>query len=153
MTDTNASWPIRFFASDEAVRHVAAGLVARTLPRPEWTHEGHLAACCCLVLEYPALDLERDLPGIISRYNEAVGGVNDDTQGYHETITQAYLHAVRAHLAGHPEGTLAERVNALLASERGRRDWPLRFWSPELLFSVAARRGWVAPDLAPLPEN
>jgi hypothetical protein len=145
--------PIRFFADDAAVRHVAAGLVARTLPRPEWTHEAHLAACTCLVLEYPALDLECDLPGIIARYNESVGGVNDDTQGYHETITQLYLRAVRAHLAEHPESTLAERVNALLASERGRRDWPLRFYSPELLFSAAARRGWVEPDLAALPEN
>lgn len=145
--------PIRFFADDAAVRHVAAGLVARTLPRPEWTHEGHLAACACLVLEYPALDLERDLPGIIARYNESVGGVNDDTQGYHETITQLYLRAVRAHLAEHPEGTLAERVNALLASERGRRDYALRYYSPDLLFSVAARKSWVEPDLAPLPEN
>jgi hypothetical protein len=151
MTDANDSWPIRFFADDAAVRHVAAGLVARSLPRPEWTHEAHLAACTCLVLEYPSLDLERELPGIIARYNESVGGVNDDTQGYHETITQLFIRAVRAHLAEHREGSLAERVNALLASDRGRRDWPLRFYSPELLFSVAARRGWVEPDLAPLP--
>ncbi len=143
--------PIRLFADDAAVRHVAAGLVARTLPRPEWTHEAHLAACACLALEYPALDLERELPGIIARYNESVGGVNDDNQGYHETITQLYLRTVRAHLAEHPAGALAERVNALLASDRGRRDWPLRFYSSELLFSVAARRGWVEPDLAPLP--
>jgi hypothetical protein len=145
--------PVRFFADDAAVRNVAAGLVGRTLPRPDWTHEAHLAACCCLALEQPELDLERTLPIIIARYNEAVGGVNDDTQGYHETITQLYIRAVRAHLAEHPAGRLAERVNALLAGERGRRDYPLRFYSPELLFSVAARRGWVEPDLAPLPEN
>ena len=34
----------------------------------------------------------------------------------------------------------------------GRRDWPLRFYSRERLFSVAARRGFVEPDLAPLPD-
>jgi hypothetical protein len=33
----------------------------------------------------------------------------------------------------------------------GRRDWPLGFYSRELLFSVAARRGFVEPDRAPLP--
>ena len=30
----------------------------------------------------------------------------------------------------------------------GRRDWPLRFYSRERLFSVEARRTFVAPDLA-----
>ncbi len=42
-------------------------------------------------------------------------------------------------------------VNALLASPAGRRDWPLRFYSRELLFSTAARLAFVPPDLAPLP--
>jgi hypothetical protein len=32
----------------------------------------------------------------------------------------------------------------------GDKAWPLTFWSRERLFSVAARRGWVEPDLAPL---
>jgi hypothetical protein len=34
----------------------------------------------------------------------------------------------------------------------GARDWPLRFYSRDLLFSVAARRGFVEADLAPLPD-
>jgi hypothetical protein len=33
----------------------------------------------------------------------------------------------------------------------GSRDWPLRFWSKERLFSVDARRAWVEPDLAAMP--
>jgi hypothetical protein len=143
---------IRFFADDAAVRHVAAGLVDRTLPRAEWTHEAHLAACCCLVLEYTDFLPEQDLPGTIRAYNEAVGGVNSDSEGYHETITQLFIRSVRAHLAECVHGSLAERVNALLASPRGRRDWPLRFYSPELLFSVVARRGMVSPDREPLEQ-
>ena len=31
------------------------------------------------------------------------------------------------------------------------RDWPMRFYSRSLLFSVEARRGFVTPDLAPFP--
>ena len=34
----------RLFPDDAAVRRVGEGLIARTLPRPEWTHEAHLAA-------------------------------------------------------------------------------------------------------------
>ena len=96
---------------------------------------------------------EQEMRSIISAYNEAVGGVNDDSQRYHETITQVYIAGVKAHLA---EVGLAiplhEAVNALLLSERGRRDLPLRFYSKELLFSVAARRGFVEPDRASLSE-
>jgi hypothetical protein len=42
-------------------------------------------------------------------------------------------------------------LNELLAGEYGRSDWLLSYWSKPLLFSVAARRAWVEPDLKPLP--
>lgn len=142
-------YPIRLFADDAAVRRVAAGLLASTLPRAEWTHEAHLAACACLILEYPGFMPEAELPGVIRRYNESVGGVNDDTQGYHETITQAYVRTLRAHCSEWQGSSLAECVNALLGSERGERGWLLRFYSRERLFSVEARRAFVAPDLMP----
>ena len=76
--------------------------------------------------------------------------MNDDTQGYHETLTQLYIAGVRGFLAGAGKGDLLGRVNALLASEIGARDWPLRHYSRERLFSVEARRGWIEPDLQPI---
>ncbi len=139
----------RLFSDDAAVRRIGEGLVDCTLTRPDWTHEAHLAACLYVLAERPDLHAERDLPHLIRRFNESVGGVNDDTQGYHETITQTYIAAVRAFLARtDPTLPLAARVNALLGAEEGRRDWPLRFYSPERLFSKEARLGWVEPDLA-----
>ena len=143
----------RLFSDDDAVRRVGEGLLARTLPRPEWTHEAHLAACAWIVLERSDLLPERDLPGLIRRYNESVGGVNDDTQGYHETITLVFIRGVRLALnRSEGKGGLADRINALLRGPEGRREWPLRFYSPERLFSVEARRGWVEPDLSGLPR-
>ena len=142
----------RLFPDDASIRSVGERMLARTLPRPEWTHEAHLAACAWIILERPDLRPERDLPDLIRRYNESVGGVNSDSEGYHETITQVSIRGVRAALARSEGRGLAERVNALLLAEEGRRDWPLRFYSPELLFSREARLGWVEPDLAGLPE-
>jgi|GEM_PF-117068 len=143
----------RLFADDAAIRRIGEGLLGRTLPRPDWTHEALLAACAWLILERPDVAPERDLPSIISRYNESVGGVNDETQGYHETITQVSIRAVRGFLArSDPALPLFEKVNALLEAEEGRRDWPLRFYSVELLFSREARLGWVEPDMAALQE-
>ena len=145
-------FPVRHFLSDEAVAHVGEGLLARSLPREEWTHEAHLAATTYLILKHPEIDLDAALPGLIRRYNDSVGGVNDDTQGYHDTITRAFLRGVRLFLEEVDRSRpIHELVNELLMSPMGRRDWPLRFWSPERLFSVEARRAFVAPDLAALP--
>jgi hypothetical protein len=141
----------RLWPNDEAIRHIGEGLIARTLERSEWTHEAHMAACAWLILERPEIAPERDLPDIIRRFNESVGGINDETQGYHETITQVFIRAVRGHLARTEGRSLTERVNALLLSPEGRRDWPLRFYSAELLFSKEARLGWVEPDLQEFP--
>src|SRR5437868_13967096 len=101
---------IRFFPDDAAVRQVGEGLLARTLPMAEWTHEAHLASCLWLLVERADIDPERELRAIISGYNESVGGVNDATQGYHHTITMAFLTGVSAFLARcHPAMPLAEK--------------------------------------------
>jgi hypothetical protein len=142
----------RLFASDAAVARIGEGLIARSLPRSEWTHEAHLAASVYLLVMRPDIDVDRQLPDLIRRYNESVGGVNSDSEGYHETITRLFLRGARRFLAAaDPAAPLHQLVNALLLSPQGRREWPLRFYSPERLFSTEARRGFVAPDVAPLP--
>jgi hypothetical protein len=141
----------RLFERDEDISAIGEGLLARTLPRAAWTHEAHLGACLWLVSERPDIDVDAEIATIISRFNESVGGVNDDTQGYHDSITRAYVAGVRLFLSETDERGLAARVNAMLLSDVGRRDWPLRFYSRDLLFSVPARRGFVEPDLMPLP--
>ena len=148
MTD----FPVRHFETDDAVARVGEGLLARSLPREEWTHEAHLAATTYLLLRHPEIDLDAELPGLIRRYNKSVGGVNDDSQGYHDTITKAFLRGVRLFLSeADRSAPIHGIVNDLLHSPMGKRDWPLRFWSRDVLFSVAARRGWVEPDLAAMP--
>lgn len=141
---------IRLFESEEAIRRAGEGLLSRTLPKAEWTHEVHLAACLWVVLERGDIAPEIQLPDIIRSYNVAIGGENTDSAGYHETLTQLYIIGVRRFLAGSAQNGLLAQVNALLTSELGPRDWPLRFYSREWLFSVAARRGWTEPDLAPI---
>ena len=142
----------RLFTADAEIVRLGEGLLACSLAKADWTHEAHLAACLWLIVERPHVLPERDLPGIIRRFNESVGGVNDATQGYHETITQCFVRAVRLFLARMPAPLpLVEKVNGLLQAPEGRRDWPLRFFSRARLFSVTARMGWCEPDLAPLP--
>lgn len=140
------------FSSDAAIERVARGLLDRSLPKSEWTHATHFAAALWL-LRRPGMDPERDMPGLIRAYNEATGGLNTDSSGYHETITLGSLRVARAWLAARPNAPLHEALEQLLASEYGRSDWTLSYWSKPVLFSVAARRAWVEPDLRPLPRG
>ena len=150
MTD----FAIRHFADEEAVARVGEDFLARTLPKTDWTHEAHLATTTYLTLRHPEIDLDAALPGLIRDYNESVGGVNDDTQGYHDTITRAYLHGVRLFIGQTDRAAaLHTIVNALLRSPIGRRGWPLHFWSKERLMSSEARRSFVEPDIKAMPRS
>ena len=142
----------RHFESDLEVDQIGLGLLARSLPKAQWSHAAHLAAAAWIIATRTELDPARDMPGIIRAYNTATGVANTDTGGYHETITQASLRAVPAFLATQAAGLpLYQACNQLLASPNGDKAWLLRYWRPDTLFSVQARRSWVEPDLAPLP--
>lgn len=142
----------RLFTSDAEIERIGEGLLACTLPRADWTHEAHLAATTYLLTRRADIDLDLRLPDIIRRYNESVGGVNSDTEGYHETITRMFLYGVRLFLSEADfRKPLYALINELLLSPMGRRDWPLRFYSRERLFSVDARRTFIPPDLMALP--
>jgi hypothetical protein len=140
------------FADEAAIDHIATGLIGRTLPKAEWTHAAHFAAAIWMARYNPALLATPVISAIIRSYNEATGTPNTDSSGYHETITVASMRAAVAHLARFSaDAPLHDVTNALIASPLGRSDWLLAHWSRETLFSVDARREWVAPDLAPLP--
>ena len=139
------------FVSDEEIEAIGSGLVARTLPKAQWTHAAHFAATLWLMESSPMEEVTGMLPGLIRAYNEVTGTVNSDTSGYHETITRVSLRAARAFREERAGVPLFAVVNELMASRLGRSDWVLTYWSRERLFSVEARRGWAEPDLMELP--
>ena len=139
------------YASEAEIIRVGEEFLACTLPRLEWTHAAHFAAALWLMRHRTDLDAARDMPGMIRAYNESAGRVNDDSGGYHETITQASLRALRGVLDVNPDTPIYQLVNALMASNLGNPNWLLEYWSRDRLMSVEARRQWSEPDLKPLP--
>jgi len=129
---------------------IATEFIACTLPKTQWTHQAHLRAGLWHVLrhsDHDSLDLLRER---IRRYNASTGGVNSDTEGYHETITRFYVQIIRLFVdsvdARRPIDELAQELIARL----GDRELPLRHYTRETLFSTEARLRWVEPDLSPL---
>jgi hypothetical protein len=136
--------------SDADIERIGRGLLDRSLPKSEWTHAAHFAAAFWLLRRRDDRAV-RDMPELIRAYNEACGVANTDTSGYHETITIASLRAAQAWLGGRPDVPLHAALAQFLGNEYGHPDWLLAYWSKSVLFSAAARRAWVEPDLRPLP--
>jgi hypothetical protein len=136
--------------SDAEITHIAQGVLDRSLPKPEWTHQAHFAAALWLIRHQPGFDDARDMPGIIRAYNEATNTPNTDSEGYHHSITLASMAVARAALAAAPDAPLSDVLAALMAGPCGQSGWLLAHRRRDTLFSVEARRAWVPPDLAPL---
>jgi len=132
--------------------HLATRFNAAAIPRPEWTHQAHLRVGAWYVDRYGADEALARLRVEIRRLNEANGVANTPTDGYHETVTAAYVRLLAHFLAACPPAMpFAERVAALLASPVGGKDALLRHYSRDLLMSSHARAAWVPPDREPLP--
>jgi len=140
------------FRSDADIERIGCGLLDRSLPKAEWTHGAHFAAAIWLLARRPDINAAKEMPDFIRGFNASVGGENTDTAGYHETITQASLRATADFLRRQPPNAPLHVVHRdLMASVLGKPDWLMIYWSRPVLFSVEARRGWVEPDIAPLP--
>ena len=130
---------------------LAARFTALTLPKDEWTHAAHLTVGAWHVDRHGPVEALTLLRDGIRRLNESHGNANTATDGYHETITAAYVALLAAYLEACPSGLpLDACVVRLLAGPLASRDMLFTFYSRERLQSVEARAGWVEPDLAPL---
>ena len=100
---------------------------------------------------YGALEALARLRVGIRRLNESHGTPNSDTNGYHETITRAYVLLLSEFLEACPaELPLAERVAQVIAGPLADKNVLFRFYSRERLMSTAARMAWLEPDIAAL---
>ena len=134
-----------------ALDDLAARFEACAIPAGEWTHEAHLIVGLWHVDRYgPDQALVRLRSGI-RQLNESQGGVNSATDGYHETITVAYVQLFALYLEQCPRDLpFDDRVARFLDSPLAGKRALSAFYTTERLMSTAARAGWIEPDLAPL---
>lgn len=120
------------------------------LPATEWTHDAHLRMAW-LALEDGSIDEAHLLLRVgIIKLNAFHGLVETPTRGYHETLTRVWLLLVAAAknvARGRDSREFLERHPGALG-----REAPLRHYTKERLFSLAARAHFMDPDLEPLPH-
>lgn len=122
-----------------------------SLPLTQWTHEAHLIVALWHMYTYPFAEAVCLLRSGIISYNNSVGTPNTTHKGYHETLTLLWAYITKFYFDQHPHEDIVLLCTHFLQSEYAERDFPLRYYSRECLFSVEARAWWVAPDHTPLP--
>jgi hypothetical protein len=121
-----------------------------TLPKSKWTHEAHFIMALWYCCNLPLPQAIQTIRNGIKKYNVSVGGENSDMAGYHETITLFYTATIANYLLTTGITTLTdEQMAVFLQQPFLAKDYPLNFYSKELLMSKEARRNWIRPDKKP----
>lgn len=117
-----------------------------TVSRDDWKHAEHLVVALYYLTRH---DLEtaygKMRSGIL---NLLVKGFEVDLtkeMPYHETITLFWMRTVAAFNASKNGSSLLEKANEV--AYKWDKDYPLKFYTRELLFSDEARARFVEPDL------
>jgi hypothetical protein len=127
---------------------VVEGFRDRTLPKEKWTHQAHLVTALWYHVNHSHLEAICYLRSGIIAYNEATGGKNTHTDGYHETITLFWCKTINRFVEKHRGIPLLDLCREFLESEYASRDYLLRYYSRERLFSLEARATWAEPDIS-----
>ena len=141
--------------SEEEIDAFVAAFEAGTLPKERWTHGAHLLTGACYVHGLGQAAAIAKMRECVRRYNEAVGGKNTETSGYHETITVAWIKLLDGLLREVRSGekpAMGRAEFARLAVERfaGDKEIWKRYYEFDLAGDVEARRRWVEPTLGRL---
>jgi hypothetical protein len=130
---------------------LASGFIDLSLPKDDWTHYAHLRVGLWHAMRHSRAETMDLLRARISAFNQAKGGENTASAGYHETITRFYVHVIGRFLASADTLRPTDELEQELIARYGDKELPLQYYTSERLFSREARLGWVAPDLRALP--
>lgn len=136
------------FGTEAAIESLVSRFRDRTLPKEEWTHEAHLVTAIWFHVNHTPDEAIAYLRSGIITYNDSLGGKNTPTDGYHETMTLFWCRVIAAFVDVNRNRSLVELCAAFLNSVQATKEYPLTFYSREVLFSVKARATWVDPDRA-----
>lgn len=119
-----------------------------SLSKSEWTHSRHLVMALWYSRRHNRDDATSLIRDGIRRFNERQGNFT----GYHETITLAWIAVIELFLGVRDPDVPVSVLAGELLRQCGDKNYLLRFYSKERLFSDEARYRWVPPDIVSIGE-
>lgn len=135
------------YENEKEIETLVAAFEDASIARGVWKHAEHLVVALYYVSKYDDIEsaTKRMRDGL---FNLLTVGFKVDLvkeMPYHETLTVFWLRVVADYAATANGLPLHEKANSLI--EKFDKDYPLRFYSREFLFSDEARARFVEPDL------
>ena len=126
-----------------------------TLPFDQWTHRAHVKIAFAYLSRLPFNEALDRMRAGIKAYNARHHVPEDQTSGYNETTTHAFLHLIAATMHAYGEALPTPDVESFCeAHPQLMTRHALRlFYSPQRRMHPLAKAQFVEPDLAPLPKR
>lgn len=134
------------FENENEIIDVLRGFENATIGREAWKHAEHLTVALFYLSHHDletATEKMRD--GLFKLLREAFAVDLTKEMPYHETLTVFWMQTVADFNATKNGASLLDKANELVA--KYDKDYPLKFYSREYLFSDEARVGFVEGDL------
>lgn len=134
------------YRTENDILNIVRDFESGTISREDWRHAEHLTVALFYLSHHDfnkALIKMRD--GIFNLLKAFEVDLNKEMP-YHETLTVFWLRTVNDFKNSKNGASMLETCNELV--EKFDKDYPLRFYSRELLFSDKARRQFVECDEA-----
>jgi hypothetical protein len=132
---------------EEVVRTFEDG----TISRVAWKHAEHLTVALHYLSLYDFdVATEKMRSGIFNLLRAFEVDLTKEMP-YHETMTVFWMRAVAGYNASKNGVALLDKANEMI--ELLNKEYPLRFYSRELLFSDKARSSFVEADIKPLEAD
>ncbi|MBE9013949.1 hypothetical protein IQ250_27545 [Pseudanabaenaceae cyanobacterium LEGE 13415] len=119
------------------------------LARSKWTHSAHLTIAVWYLINDPHTATDQIRCGI-QRYNQAHGIESTPTSGYHETMTQFWIHRLRNDIDRMNVHDSLLNLTNQLTNCYSDPTLVFQYYSHEVLFSPEARSRWIEPNLKSL---
>lgn len=133
------------YETEDEILTVIEEFEAATLPHEKWRHAEHLTMAMHYGLHNDFEEALNKMRSGILKLNNFHGVVTTNERGYHETLTVIWTRAVFDYVKANPKKDLVELGNEII--EKFDKNYPLKFYSRERLFSVEARFKFIESDL------
>ena len=137
----------RKFKSEGEIGELVRSFEDATISREDWRHAEHLVVALYYLNGNDIETATRKMrDGIFNLLRNGFAVDLTKEMPYHETLTVFWMRTVAAFSRSKNGGGLLEKANELVRTYD--KDYPLRFYTREFLFSDQARAAFVPGDLA-----
>jgi hypothetical protein len=133
------------YTSDKEIFDLLEKFESGTIDRSAWKHAEHLTVALYYVTRHDFETATEKMRSGIFNLLRSFGVDLEKEMPYHETLTVFWMRTIADFNASKNGTSLLDKANEVV--EKFDKDYPMRFYSREYLFSDEARRGHLEPNL------